>query len=172
MMKMFMTQLNGLFQRIYDKEEPAIEDGARLLAQAIVGDGKIYIKSFKEMDAVTVEALESAEPLTGAAKLSTLGDLTETDRVLIITRFSNDPEAILLGRKLSQKGIPFTAIAGTVKDAENNISDLADVYINTFLIRGMLPTETGERTAFPASMAALFIYYGIKFALDEMMDEY
>jgi hypothetical protein len=171
MMKMFMTQLNGLFQRIYDKEEPAIEDGARLLAQAIVGDGNIYIKSFKGMDAVAIEALEGAEPLNGAARLLTLDEVTETDRVLVITRFSNDSEALQLGRQLSQKGIPFTVIAGTVKD-EETISDLADVYINTSLIKGMLPTETGERTAFPSSMAALFIYYGIKFALDEIVDEY
>ena len=34
MLKMFTTQLSGLFNRIFDKEELSIEDGARLLAQA------------------------------------------------------------------------------------------------------------------------------------------
>lgn len=34
MLKIFTTQLAGIFSRIQDKESEAIEDGARLLAQA------------------------------------------------------------------------------------------------------------------------------------------
>ena len=33
MLKMFTTQLTGLFKRIEEKEEYSFEDGARLLAQ-------------------------------------------------------------------------------------------------------------------------------------------
>lgn len=62
MLKMFSTQLTGLFNRIQDKEEFSIEDGARLLAQAAVGDGSIYICGLKEMAAVEAEATEGAEP--------------------------------------------------------------------------------------------------------------
>jgi hypothetical protein len=36
----------------------------------------------------------------------------------------------------------------------------------------MLPSETGERIGLPTSMAALFLYYGIKFTLDEILSEY
>ena len=50
-----------------EKEEFNIEDGARLLAQAAVGDGTIYIHGFGEMDGVTKEALEGVEPLPKAA---------------------------------------------------------------------------------------------------------
>ncbi|MFL6556676.1 MAG: DUF2529 family protein, partial [Bacillus sp. (in: firmicutes)] len=33
MLKMFTTQLTGMFKRIEEKEEYSFEDGARLLAQ-------------------------------------------------------------------------------------------------------------------------------------------
>ncbi|MBR3379532.1 MAG: DUF2529 family protein, partial [Bacillus sp. (in: Bacteria)] len=36
MLKIFTTQLSGIFSRIGEKQAEAIEDGARLLAQAVV----------------------------------------------------------------------------------------------------------------------------------------
>ena len=68
MLKMFSTQLTGLFMRIADKEEFQFEDGARLLAQAAVGHGAIYFKGFGEMRGVEFEAIEGAEPLESAKR--------------------------------------------------------------------------------------------------------
>lgn len=171
-MKMFLTQINGLFSRIYEKEQYSIEDSARLLAQAAIGEGKIYLKGFNEMEAITKEALEGAEPMAFTAPLTAVDDLTDADRVIIITRFSNDTEAIELAHKLVEKSVPFTAISGSSKNDEMGLVQLADVHINTSLLKPMLPTETGERVCFPASMSALFIYHCIKLTFDEIMDEY
>ncbi|WP_044022855.1 DUF2529 domain-containing protein [Bacillus sp. SG-1] len=173
MIKMFTTQLSGLFNRIADKEEFSIEDGARLLAQATVGEGSIYIKGFAEMESVTLEALSGHEPLPSAKALTNADALTVADRVLLVSRFSTDEEAVALAKQLSDQGVAFTAISGAVSGEGESLTDLADIHIDTKLIKGMLPgEELGERVGFPSSMAALYIYYLIKFSLEEMLEEY
>ncbi|RKJ13172.1 DUF2529 family protein, partial [Butyricicoccus sp. 1XD8-22] len=66
MLKMLSTQLTGLFLKLKEKEELALEDGARLLAQATAGEGKIYFKGFNEMEGIIHEAIEGAEPMAHA----------------------------------------------------------------------------------------------------------
>ena len=46
-----------------------IEDSARLLAQALVGDGFIYLHGTNEMEGVVAEALFGAEPMKQAKRL-------------------------------------------------------------------------------------------------------
>ncbi|MGD7042960.1 DUF2529 domain-containing protein [Jeotgalibacillus proteolyticus] len=171
MLKMFTTQLSGLFSRLHGKEELLMEDAARLLAQAAVGEGTIYIKGFEEMQGVAEEALNGEEPMACALQLQNVEDLDGADRVLIITRRSTDEPALSLGKKLQDKQIPFTVISGVVKDAENDLTSLADVHLNTQLVKGMLPDEDGSRFGFPSLMAALYLYHGLKFSLDEMIIE-
>ncbi|TMU84009.1 DUF2529 domain-containing protein [Bacillus sp. BHET2] len=172
MIKMFTTQLTGLFKRIYDKQEFEIEDGARLLAQAAIGQGHIYIKGFGEMEAVTAEALFGAEPLPSAKQFDSSIELTDADRVLIVSRFSTDEEAVTLGRKLSDDGVPFVAVSGLI-EGEDSLPDVADVHLDTKVIKGMLPgDEIGERVSFPSSMAALYIYFALGFVIREMLEEY
>ncbi|RLQ93488.1 DUF2529 domain-containing protein [Falsibacillus albus] len=173
MLKMFTTQMTGLFNRIHDKEEFQIEDGARLLAQAVVGEGKIYVKGFGEMGALELEAIQGAEPLTNAALLDDQTALTEADRVLIASRLSTDEEAMSLAKKLKEEGIPFAAISGAVKGVEGeDLTSMADVHLDTKVIKGMLPDENGERIGFPSSMAGLYLYFGLKFTINEMLEEY
>ena len=167
LLKMFTTQLTGLFQRIADKEAEQMEDGARLLAQAAVGDGHIYIKGFQEMSAIEAEALYGAEPLTGAKKYSEA--MTEIDRSLIVARFAHDEAALALAKELQEKNVPFVAIAGNASTEGDSLKDLADVFINTNLVKGLLPDEAGGRTGFPASMAALYVYFSLKLTIDEIL---
>ncbi|MFK2825635.1 DUF2529 domain-containing protein [Bacillus sp. B190/17] len=169
MLKMFTTQLNGLFQRIADKEGDSIEDGARLLAQAIVGEGHIYIQGFGEMKAVEAEALAGAEPFTRCQRLDTADTLTASDRVLLVSRFAHDSEALAAASILQEKDIPFVAAAGLVQTEEDALDALADVFIDTKLIKGLLPDETGGRTGFPSSLAALYIYFLLKLTIDEIL---
>ncbi len=172
MIKMFTTQLTGLFKRIYDKQEFEIEDGARLLAQAAIGQGHIYIKGYGEMESVTSEALFGAEPLPSAKRFDSSIELTDADRVLIVSRFSTDEEAVTLGRKLSDDGVPFVAVSGLI-EGEDNLPAIADVHLDTKVIKGMLPgDEIGERVSFPSSMAALYLYFALGFVIREMLEEY
>lgn len=171
MLKMFTTQLTGLFKRMDEKEEFSFEDGARLLAQAPVGDGSIYLAGFREMKAVEAEALEGAEPLKGSKVVSDLSSLTDSDRVLIFTRTSADEEAVLLAEKLQEKGIPFVAVSSVGEEA-GPLVEFADVHIDLGLKKGLLPDEFGGRFGYPSSMAGLFVYYGLKFTIDEILGEY
>lgn len=97
MLKIFSTQLSGYFSRLSQKEEMNIEDSARLLAQALIGDGFIYLHGTNEMEGIVSEALFGAEPMKQAKRLIENGELaavTSADRVLLISRFSTDDEII------------------------------------------------------------------------------
>ncbi|WP_394140622.1 DUF2529 domain-containing protein [Cytobacillus oceanisediminis] len=172
MLKMFSTQLAGLFKRLQEKEEFTIEDSARLLAQAAAGDGKIYFYGTKEMSGIGYEATQSQEPLRDAAIWENDDEISETDRFIIFSRNSDDEEAIELAKKLANKEIPFVAVSTEKADSSDNLANLADVHIDLKLTKGLLPDEEGNRFGYPASMAALFVYYGIKFTIEEILAEY
>ncbi|MFP5114255.1 DUF2529 domain-containing protein [Bacillaceae bacterium C204] len=166
MLKIFTTQLTGLFKRIEEKEEYSFEDGARLLAQ-----GSIYIFATKEMKAVEFEALEGAEPFKGVKIFERVEELTDSDRVLLFTRYSSDAAALLVAKQLHEKGIPFVAVATVVPEGEE-LQEIADSVIDLRLTKGLLPDDEGNRYGYPSSMAALFVYYGLKFTVDEILAEY
>jgi hypothetical protein len=166
LLKMFTTQLTGLFKKINEKEEFSFEDGSRLLAQGQT----IYLLGYREMKAVEFEALEGAEPLKGAKILTNLDEVTSADRVLLFTRTSADEEAVELAQELQDKGVPFVAVSTIVPDGK--LADFADVHIHLQLTKGLLPDDFGNRYGYPASMAALFVYYGLKFTIDEILAEY
>ncbi|CEG29214.1 DUF2529 domain-containing protein [Bacillus sp. B-jedd] len=176
MLKMFSTQLAGLFGRIHDKQEENFEDGARLLAQAIAGAGRIFIFGKGEMAAVGLEAASGAEPLAGVVVWDgqEREDFSAADRALVFARYSTDPEAVHAAQVLQNNGIPFTAVS-TVAEGEGDsasLVDLADVHLDLMLKRGLLPDETGGRFGFPAPIAALFVYYGLKFTIEEILADY
>jgi hypothetical protein len=168
MLKMFSTQLAGLFKRIQEKNEFSLEDGARLLAQAAIGDGTIYLHGIHEMEAVVAEATEGAEPFSQIKRWQDSVEVTPADRVVLFSRFSNDAEAVNLSKKLVELGIPFVAVSTATGDQEA-LTSMADVHIDLLLSKGLIPNEFGNRVGYPASMAALFVYYGLKFTIDEIL---
>jgi uncharacterized phosphosugar-binding protein len=172
MLKMFTTQLSGLFKKITEQNEFAFEDGARLLAQAVVGSGAIHICGTGEMAAVAFEALEGAEPLLRAKKWSGFANVTPSDRVILLSRFSDDKDALELAKELAQRNIPFVAVCTVVEGDGQELSELADVVIDLKLERGLLPDENGNRIGYPGAIAALFAYHGLKFTLEEILEDY
>ena len=175
MLKTFATQLSGVFNSMQDKQIYNIEDGARLLSQSIVSGGSVYLYGTDEMAAITSEAINGAEPLSHAVALDkddALNAITEIDRVLLVTRFSTNPEALTLAKKLNEKGIPFVSISATNQNDDESIVDLADVHIDLPLKKGLIPTEDGSRIGLPFSMAALYAYYGLKFTIDEILQDF
>lgn len=169
---MFSTQLSGLFKRIQDKEEE-MEDTARLLAQAIVGKGKIYLMATNEMEGVIYEAIEGPEPLFQAArwnKKDNFLNIAPNDRFLLISRTSQDYGLLEFAKKLYEQHIPFAAIS-TIMSNEKGIHEFADIHIDLALKKGLLPDENGNRFGNPSLIGALFAYHGIKFTLNEIISE-
>ncbi|KMJ59212.1 hypothetical protein AB685_09160 [Bacillus sp. LL01] len=178
MLKIFTTQLQGVFNRISSSEEFGFEDAARLLAQAAVGDGRIYVHGVKEMKAIEAEATEGAEPLVRATLLSDLDsyhDLTDTDRALIVSRFSTDEEAVSTAKALKELGIKIVGISTVTEQQESagyeTLETLSDVHIDMKLKKPLIPGDDGERFGFPSSMTALYVYHGLAFTLKEMLEE-
>jgi hypothetical protein len=174
LLKIFATQLSGVFNTILDKQLFDIEDGARLLSQSIVSGGSIYLYGTDEMSAIISEAINGVEPLSHAVALNkgeTLNSITEIDRVLLVTRSSTNSEGLTLAKKLNENSIPFVSISATTKHDKESIIDLADVHIDLPLKKGLVPTDDGSRIGLPYSMAALFVYYGLKFTIDEIVKE-
>ena len=173
MSKILTTQLNGLLGRIQTSVEEAIEDTARLLAQAAIGQGNIYFACFGEMKVVEMNALMSEAPFVKLVPWTPATKITEADRVCIFTRSAHDAEAISLAKKLSDQFIPFAVVASEVGNEENELSELAYTYISMKMRGGILPhpTELGQRIVFPHLIAALYIYEAIKMAYDEMISD-
>lgn len=168
-MKILTTQITGLFQRIAAKNEEAVEETARLLAQALVGEGRVVIAAFDEMAAVASNAILGAEPLERAVTFSNELELTRADRVWILARTSDDQRALRLAETLTESGIPFAALAAEAMADGNKLAELATTYLATGITKGLLPGPDGNRIVEPHAMAALFLYEAVKLELDEML---
>ena len=79
---------------------------------------------------------------------------------------------MLFRSNLQQLNIPFAAISTVVSSEEPTLLELADVHIDLNLQKGLIPDEIGNRIGLPNLMAALFAYYGIKFTLEEILQEF
>ncbi|WP_456277419.1 DUF2529 domain-containing protein [Bacillus sp. AK128] len=175
MLKMFTTQLQGVFKKIEEKEDVHIEEGARLLSQALVGDGAVYVYGLEELQAVELTALLGPEKLEGFLPYLKNGqavDVKPLDRVLIFARNSNDVKAIALVKDLQENGIPTVAVSSIHNQEEEGLHQLANVHINTYLTKGLIPDDFGNRYGIPTSMVALYTYYGLMFTVKEILAEY
>jgi uncharacterized phosphosugar-binding protein len=174
--KIFSTQMIGYLKKIAEEEEMAFEDGARLLAQALIGDGRILLHGFHEMEAVVIEALYGQDKLPKAVRLMENGhlrhDIDETDRVLLIARFSNDKDAIRLAERLKQQGLEIAAISAVVKDEQPSLVDIVDVHIDSKLVKPIIPKDDGSRIGFPTVITASFAYYCLLLTIYDILEEY
>ncbi|MFD1020065.1 DUF2529 family protein [Thalassobacillus hwangdonensis] len=171
MLKMLTTQLTGKFKQIEEKEALPIEDAARSLAQALVGDGHVYVKGFKEMKALEAEMTEGEERLPECRLLTGNESLTPIDRVLIATRYSTDEEALQLVDKVKAQGAEVVALSSLVKN-ETGLEKAADIHVDLKVIQSLLPFEDSEWIVFPSAMTMLYSYYAIYMTLKEILAEY
>ncbi|WP_404334682.1 DUF2529 family protein [Planococcus rifietoensis] len=161
-MKILTTQLTGLFQRIA-KEEQAIEDMARLLAQAVIGEGRIHLAAFGELDAVAASALNGAETLESAVRFDPAAELSTADRVWILAR---KDEGDSLAQELAGRAVPFAMLT-----AESHGNETADAFLSMNIDKGLLPGEDGGRIMIPHGLGALYVYHAVKLTIDEMLGD-
>ncbi|WP_017725963.1 DUF2529 family protein [Halalkalibacterium ligniniphilum] len=175
MIQIFTTQLSGLLNQFKEQEELALEDGARMLAQALVGEGQLYIHGIGEMAAVTAEATLGNERLPRLQPLFSDGQMapwTAQDRFLLFSRFSNDQEAIRLAKELSAKGAMIIA-ASTVRETDDEqLSDIVDLHLNLNVQASLVPTDDGSRIGYPATLVALYAYFCLYLTTKDILAEY
>ncbi|MCC2930175.1 DUF2529 domain-containing protein [Bacillus sp. LBG-1-113] len=170
MLKIFTTQLTGIFSRIQDKESDAIEDGARLLAQAVISGHSIYIYGANELQGILHEATESKEPLPSVKAFpANADDVTESDRVLMFCTGTGTDEEQALAKELYEKGAGVVCVSPASKAG---IEQYCDVHIDSKLKMPLVPDEDGTRFGFPSLMTALYVYHALSFTLKEILQEY
>lgn len=170
-MKILTTQIGGLLQRIATNNEESVEETARLLAQATIGQGRVIIAGFGEMGAVTATALTNTAPFKGAVRYVEGMDIESADRVWLLTHSADDERVLRLAQSLAERFIPFAALSADKPGEENALENLSYTYVSTGLTRGLLPGDNGERIVQPHAIAALFVYEAVKLAYDEMISD-
>lgn len=172
MLKIFSTQLNGVFQKIL-KQEEVIEDASRFLAQAIIGEGKVYIHGIKEFSGIASEVIYGVEKSDSFVPLFEDGEIqsiSSVDRVLLFTSQTDDEEALQIAKNFSESGIGLVVVSTTIN--EDHLTHLADVFVNYELTRKLVPTEEGDRTGFPSLLIGLFIYHCLILTINEILADF
>lgn len=176
MLKIFTTQLNGFFKKIEEQEQNTIEEAARILAQAIVGDGNLFVYGVDEMKAITYEAIHGVERFPKIKELvpgEDIEKLTPLDRVLVATRFTSDKKAIGLAKHIRTKGTPVIAISAKLNNEdESSLIDEVDLFLDSKLTKALIPNDNGQRTGFPTVMTALYCYYALYLTTMEILEEH
>lgn len=170
-MKMLTTQMSGLLDRIATNNESAIEETARLLAQATVGEGRVIIYGLDELCIVATVAAATQGGLHGAVSYDENLELSTADRVWIFTRSVNDERALDFANTLDEAFIPFAVVAPE-KEMDTPLYEQAMTSISTGLTKGLLPGDLGERIGEPHALAALFVYEAVKLSYEEMLEDY
>lgn len=171
--KIFTTQLIGRLQKI-DEQELDIEDGARLLAQALVGEGSIYIYAEDELEGIFLQAKNGHDSLPKVEKLTeeVIPSLSTADRVLIVIKNAQSEKVLELGKTLHEKQVGFMVIGVKDPKQENPIEDIAHAYVDLHIDKGLVPTFTGDRKGFPYLLTALYVYHHMKLIIDEMIEDF
>lgn len=170
MLKIFTTQLNGLFKRIQDQEEESIEDGARMLAQSAISGHTVYIYGEKELSGITKEALHGRESLSFVKELpEEIEEITPQDKVLMFLQGTLDHGELDLARRLHEQE---TGIIAVSTDGREAFENFCEVWIDTKLKKPLVPDENGERIGYPSLMAGLYVYHALMLTIKEILDEY
>ncbi|MGM9985906.1 MAG: DUF2529 family protein [Bacillaceae bacterium] len=171
MLKIFTTQLSGIFSRIQQQEELNLEEGARLIAQACIGEGKTYVIGFEEVNGLIAQVTSGEGAIPQSCSFTNIEDVTSADRVLLLSPTSTNEEALALAKKLEEKGILTIGISAIIQ-GEQSLEQIVDVHIDTKATRGLVPTEEGERIGKPTVLATSFVLQGLQFIVNEIMEEY
>lgn len=163
MLKIFNTQLNGIFKKI-DMQEAEIDIAGRLLAQAVVGEGSIYVKGFGDLKFFEAFAANSKENLFDAEVYISDALVDSTDRVLVMSDTYDESTAEFVD-DLETRDIDYVLICNK-HEAIHSMN-----FIDLSTPRALVPTEDFSRIITPHMIAMNYIYYAIYSVMYEMLME-
>ncbi|SDH88308.1 protein of unknown function [Alteribacillus persepolensis] len=171
-MKIFSTQLQGIFKKITEREEEQFEDGARLLAQAAAGPGKLLIYTTPSMKGNAINVTEHPD----AAGHITHQETTDTsleaiDRALILAGYEEKKELETTVSHLREHDVPFVVIAPFPAEEMEHFLEPTDVWIDTYTRGGLVPDESGSRLGAPFTLTALFASQLLLLQINELLGE-
>ncbi|WP_158737008.1 DUF2529 family protein [Alteribacillus sp. YIM 98480] len=173
-MKIFATQLQGVFQKIMEQEEEAIENGARLAAQGPAGTGSLLIYATPSMrgNAVNLAYHKEAPPQTIQVIDSKEFKAEPVDRAIVLAEKEEEAYLHSYIELLQSSEVPVVVIAPFTEEEGGITLEPTDVWIHTHVRGGLIPDEHGSRIGDPSALSTLFtgqlLYLNIKELFDEL----
>lgn len=172
-MKMYITQLRGVFETLSRDNEEALEETGRRLAQSLVSGGKIYVHGWSDCSVVVHEATASPNALPGTQPLfdkeGQLAALSKWDSVLLFTPTEFEEEALNLSQTFHSLGVD--SIAVSFKNESPSFGEAWDVHLTLPPAEPLIPFTDTKKMGVPSSFAALFLYHLIFFSTMEILEE-
>ncbi|MDG5787349.1 DUF2529 family protein [Evansella sp. AB-P1] len=180
-MKIFQTQVQGLLNRFTDIEDE-LEDAARMIAQSIISEGKVWIFGEKEMKGIIHQAVEGEDSFPNIMEGTIGGHSTQQLDTVIV--FSPDPHSQWADHVVSTaKEVPCNVIgvssernlaATSPAESNNDTSwgEKCDLFFSTGVKRGLVPTESGQFLGHPHLLVGLHIYYLLYLTTMEFLEEH
>ena len=168
--KILQTQLNNIYNQLNAQEEE-VEVAARLLSQAVHGEGRVVMKTFHDFIKIEPLLLEGELKLGSPSLFSSIEALDTPDRVLVIAR-SFDEEVKAFTEALSAEAVEFVLICNYNRHEAETI-DGYHHYIDLSSPRELIPTPDFDKIINPYINAFTYLYYHLYVLIDEMTnDEY
>lgn len=168
MMKILATQFNGKLQTL-TKQEDELFDVVRLLAQALVGQGKVYLDAYGEFEGLYPMLSDGPDQMKRVTRIKDHKTLHAVDRVLIFTPDTERSDLLASLARYDAWHTPYAIITlGDVTETlERSIAPLA-LKFN----KGLLPAEDGSRHGLPSLALGAFLLTHILTQLQEMTEEW
>lgn len=175
-MKMYITQLRGVFEQISQENEEQLEEAGRRLAQSIASDGQIIIHGFGSISHIIREAVESpnALPKTITVKSSEAflkQSLNSNDTLLLVIPNEKSDEAIEFLKSLNNSDVQVVGILTKNGQIPGELNNYLDTSLFVPQSGPLIPFNDAEKIGTPDSLAELFLYHLIYFSVMEILDE-
>jgi len=168
MMKILATQFNGKLQTLA-KQEDELFDVVRLLAQALVGEGTVYVDAYGECEGLYPMLSEGPDQMKRVTKIKDRKTLHAVDRVLIFTPDTERSDLLASLARYDAWHTPYAIVtlSDVTETLERSIAPLA-LKFN----KGLLPAEDGSRHRLPSLALCAFLLTHILTQLQEMTEEW
>ncbi|SDZ44968.1 protein of unknown function [Evansella caseinilytica] len=176
-MKIFQTQLQGLLQRFQDYELD-MEEAARLVSQAIISEGQLYIYGEKELRGIVQQALLGEDALPSIVESTAETRFSELDVVLVFSPDPGSETAAAIVKKAAENGAQVIGISspGITEKADEAYQTTwttdCQYHFSTGISKGFVPLDDGRRIGKPHLLAALHLFYQLYFIVLEFLEEY
>lgn len=166
--KILQTQLTNVYNKINDQAE-ALEMAARLLAQAAVGEGKIFIRGLGDYELLEDFIANGELALPESEVFDGISPLTSADRVLVIAKFM-DEQTMTFISELESTNIEYVLMANADKSHLDKVESIHH-FINLSSPREVIPTPDFDRIVNPHVNGFLYAYQLMYVALMEMIED-
>ncbi len=168
MMKILATQFNGKLQTLA-KQEDELFDVVRLLAQALVGEGTVYVDAYGECEGLYPMLSEGPDQMKRVTKIKDRKTLHAVDRVLIFTPDTERSDLLASLARYDAWHTPYAIVtlSDVTETLERSIAPLALKFS-----KGLLPADDGSRHGLPSLALCSFLLTHILTQLQEMTEEW